>query len=175
MKPTRRPEPPGHGPRAGQRAAAWLPVLAWMALIFWLSSLPDLRALDVLNGAAARLAAAGWTAPAAWLERLGLAAPALARQPGTLAHDVEVFLRKGAHVVAYAVLAVLGRRAACRTPALAARPGLWGGALAVLYGAADELHQATVSGRDGRLSDVGFDAAGALLGLALTRLSARRR
>lgn len=169
VKPTSRPASPGTGPRA----AAWLPVLAWMALIFWLSAQPDLRALDVLHAAALRLAAAGWTAPAAWLERLGLAAPTLAAQPGTPAHLAEVALRKTAHVVAYAVLAVLARRAAGRTPPLAAHPGRWGAAIALLYGAADELHQGFVPGRDGRASDVAVDGVGALLGLTLARRRAR--
>lgn len=155
-------------------AAPWLPVLAWMAVIFWLSSIPDLRALDVLDRAAAWLAGAGWPAPLRWLDRLGLLSPALARAPGTPAHLAEVVLRKGAHVAAYAVLALLARRAAARTPATAARPALWAAAVAVLYAGSDELHQAAVLDRDGRLSDVGIDAAGALLALATAARAARR-
>ena len=39
--------------------------------------------------------------------------------------------------------------------------------LTVAYAASDELHQLFVPGRAGRLSDIGIDAAGALLGIAL--------
>jgi VanZ family protein len=38
-------------------------------------------------------------------------------------------------------------------------------AVAVLYAASDEIHQYFVPGRACRLYDVGFDAAGALIGI----------
>jgi len=73
-------------------------------------------------------------------------------------------LRKGAHIVEYAVLAGLLARgfdgAGCE----------WMGALyafaaAVAFGASDELHQVFVPGRHGTLSDLRYDAAGVLTGL----------
>lgn len=158
-----------------RQAGAWLPVLAWMVVIFWLSSIPDLRALDVIDRAAAWMAGAGWPGPLRWLERLGLLSPTLTREPGTLAHLAEVVLRKGAHVAAYAVLALLARRAAVRTPATAARPELWAAVIAVLYAGSDELHQGIVARRDGRLFDVGIDALGALLALGVARKARPRR
>jgi VanZ family protein len=70
-------------------------------------------------------------------------------------------LRKGAHMTEYAILAVLLVRA---TGSYA-----WAFALAVTYAASDEVHQLFVRGRHGSPIDVGIDAAGALIGLALWR------
>lgn len=47
--------------------------------------------------------------------------------------------------------------------------------LAVLVGAGDEWHQLSLPGRQAGWTDVLADAAGAGLGLAVHRLSARRR
>ena len=46
-------------------------------------------------------------------------------------------------------------------------------ALTTAYAATDELHQLFVPGRTGRIIDVGIDAAGALLGIALLLLALR--
>jgi VanZ family protein len=50
-------------------------------------------------------------------------------------------------------------------------------ALAVLYGALDEVHQGFVAGRTASHADLGLDAAGAALGTLVTllRLTLRRR
>jgi VanZ family protein len=68
-------------------------------------------------------------------------------------------LRKCAHMTEYGILAIL----------LARATGSWASAfgLAVAYAATDELHQTFVRGRHGTPLDVGFDAAGALVGLAV--------
>lgn len=73
----------------------------------------------------------------------------------------DLVLRKGAHMTEYAILAALVVRA---SGAYA-----WSLALAVAYAASDELHQTFVRGRHGSPLDVGIDAAGALIGLALWR------
>lgn len=76
---------------------------------------------------------------------------------------------KSAHLIAYAILAWLWWRAlskARRTawPVLFAAFGL-----ATLYGITDEIHQLFVPGRHGRVSDILFDAGGALLMILLIR------
>ena len=81
--------------------------------------------------------------------------------------DVEHAIRKAAHLVEYAVLAVLAYRALHLT----SRRGLAGQlllAFALLLGVAalDETLQSRVPSRSGRLGDVALDAAGGLLGLA---------
>ena len=70
-------------------------------------------------------------------------------------------LRKGAHMTEYAILACLLVRA---TGSYA-----WAFGLAVAYAATDEFHQTFVRGRHGAPIDVGIDAVGALIGLAVWR------
>jgi VanZ family protein len=82
------------------------------------------------------------------------------------AQDWEYPIRKTAHMTEYAVLgflltgALTGRRFhTYKTTAVLAF------CLAVLYAATDEIHQYFVPGRACRIYDVGFDAAGALVGI----------
>jgi VanZ family protein len=74
-------------------------------------------------------------------------------------------LRKGAHLTEYAILAGLLVRA---TGSFA-----WAFALAVAYAATDEFHQTFVRGRHGSPIDVGIDAVGALIGVAVWRSKLR--
>jgi VanZ family protein len=68
---------------------------------------------------------------------------------------------KVAHVAVYAVLAWLYDRLLGRALLPQGQRRAVAVCLAVLYGLSDELHQAWVPGRSGRLVDVGVDAAGA--------------
>ena len=84
-----------------------------------------------------------------------------------IANAIEHFVRKGAHMTEYAILAVLfciwlGRWEMPRT-----RLACMAGTFAVLYACSDEFHQLFVEGRAGRVNDVLIDSAGAVLGLAL--------
>jgi VanZ family protein len=85
--------------------------------------------------------------------------PSLSTHLGTW----DYVLRKLAHMTEYAILAVLLRRATGQAG--------WAFALTVAYAASDELHQTFVRGRHGSPIDVGIDAAGALIGLAVVRRS----
>ena len=93
--------------------------------------------------------------------RTALAIPSL----GTGLGAWDLVLRKLAHMAEYAVLAALLWRAL----------GSYLGAfvVAVVYAGTDELHQHFVSGRHAAVRDVGIDAAGAAIGLAVIRY--RRR
>jgi VanZ like family len=71
----------------------------------------------------------------------------------------DLVLRKLAHGAEYAVLGVLLLRAI-------GRPGT-AFALATLYAATDEIHQAFVPGRQASPVDLAIDAAGAAVGIAL--------
>jgi hypothetical protein len=71
----------------------------------------------------------------------------------------DLVLRKLAHGAEYAVLGVLLLRAI-------GRPGT-AFALATLYAATDEIHQAFVPGRQASPLDLAVDAAGAAVGIAL--------
>jgi hypothetical protein len=81
----------------------------------------------------------------------------------------DLALRKLAHITIYAVLwLTLARATDWRRPLAAT-------ALALLYAATDELHQAYVHGRHGTPVDVGIDAVGLALAAAAYALAARRR
>ena len=126
--------------------ARLVPALLWMGLIYRSSATPGLRSLPLV-------------------QRLGLLPADLS--PGA-AQWLEMLLRKSAHMVAYAILALLlawalsarwPRRTALRAALVAA----------VLYAVTDEVHQSFVPMRAGRLLDVAIDGAGAALGLLLLR------
>jgi VanZ family protein len=73
----------------------------------------------------------------------------------------DVLLRKGAHLMEFAILgALLARATGAAAIAFA---------LGVAYAGTDELHQHFVPGRDGNVLDVGIDAIGVLLGVSLYR------
>ena len=71
----------------------------------------------------------------------------------------DLLVKKGAHLMGYAILAWLWHRA------LNGRKPWTAWCIAVLYAASDELHQSFVLGRNAQLVDVGIDALGATLGL----------
>ena len=105
-----------------------------------------------------------WAPAVSWMALIFV----LPAQPGLRVADdamADYILRKAAHVVVFAVLAVL------LVPALSARrrpvdvsAAFRAFAVAVLYAVSDELHQAAVADRDPSVFDVGFDAFGAALG-----------
>ena len=120
-------------------------------------------------------------APLAWMAVIYWfsAQSTLPHAPDTL---TDLLVKKGSHVVEYAVLLVLWWRAlyAVGRTRVTLRPSamviVW--VLTVLYALSDEYHQKFVLGRHGRLTDAAIDAAGAslvVLGLWLNaRLHARR-
>jgi VanZ family protein len=88
---------------------------------------------------------------------------------------MNLVIKKGAHLLAFGVLAWLylrvlrlryGRLAALRVVSIA---------MAAAYGLTDEYHQTFVPAREGRLFDVGVDTAGACSAMVLDWWLARRR
>jgi VanZ family protein len=78
----------------------------------------------------------------------------------------DLFLRKGAHITEYAILALLLARALEReVPAFV---------LGVLYAASDEVHQSFVRGRHGAPLDVAIDSIGLLIGVIAWRRTSPR-
>ena len=84
-----------------------------------------------------------------------------------IANAIEHFVRKGAHMTEYAILAILLCVWLGRWQMPRMRLACIAGAITVLYSCSDEFHQLFVEGRAGRVSDVLIDSAGAVLGLAL--------
>jgi hypothetical protein len=134
-------------------ALRFLPPLAWSVLIAWFSG-------------------AGWHGGATtpllepWLRAL---LPWAAPEQIAGAHWV---LRKTGHVVEYAVLALLWRRALAGPDAPA--PWRWPFALTVLTAGLDEVRQAITPTREGRVADVLLDGSAAAAALLAATLGARR-
>jgi VanZ family protein len=139
----------------------WLPVLAWFVLIFVASG--DTRSFTHSSRLIGPLVE--------WL---------LPNLTAAQVVDVVFFVRKCAHATEYAVLVWFFWRAFRQHFAVppktwsprAAWFAWWG---ATLYAATDELHQCFVPNRQGAIGDVGLDAAGAALGLAILWLIGRSR
>ena len=84
-----------------------------------------------------------------------------------IANAIEGFVRKGAHMTEYAILAILVYVWLGRWQLSRRRMAYTATALTMLYACSDEIHQLFVAGRAGRVSDVLVDSAGAVVGLAL--------
>jgi VanZ family protein len=78
-------------------------------------------------------------------------------------------IRKAGHMAVFGILALLLWVAMAATPA-PRWPWAWSLAIAVVYAVTDELHQGGVSGRHASAVDVGIDAAGALIAVAVAAL-----
>jgi VanZ family protein len=85
----------------------------------------------------------------------------------------EKLFNKSAHVIVYALLAWLWWRALTAQRQITWPILFTTLTLTILYGISDEYHQAFVPGRHGRLSDVLFDASGALGMILLIRHTQR--
>jgi VanZ family protein len=81
----------------------------------------------------------------------------------------DIFAKKSGHIVGYALLAVSyfhilnNGRKATQLQFIAAA------CLAMLYSTSDEIHQLFTPGRTSSIIDVGIDAIGSFIGLALWR------
>lgn len=90
-----------------------------------------------------------------------------------IAGAIEHFVRKGAHMTEFAILALLLYGWLCRWQLSRLRKAAAATILAVLYACSDELHQLFVAGRAGRFSDALIDSAGVVLGMAVFLLILR--
>ncbi|PWK13899.1 VanZ family protein [Tumebacillus permanentifrigoris] len=83
---------------------------------------------------------------------------------------VEFFVRKGAHITEYFILALLFWQTFAATRL--ARPWVFllAASCSVLYAASDEWHQSFVPNRTGHPIDVGMDAVGVVLAMLLCLL-----
>ncbi|MBI5014577.1 MAG: VanZ family protein [Deltaproteobacteria bacterium] len=144
---------PGRSLTAG--LSRWLPPLAWIGVIFGLST--DAFSADRTGAVLEPLLR--------WL------LPAIRPAQIALAHAL---VRKGAHVAAYATLALLVRRAVGGGTRGGVRQTL--ATLAIVGGCAllDELHQSFTLHRTASLRDTGIDLVGGCLALAVTAAWGRR-
>lgn len=142
-----------------KKAAAWFPSLVWMGLIFMMSAMPG-DVSGAQSGALLELL----------LSVFARVFPFLAAVSPDMLH---LLLRKGAHMAAYAVLALLNARALFLNGS--GRPYLFSWILAAAYAASDEFHQGFVAGRGPSVLDVMIDLAGAAAALIVLRVFIRYR
>jgi VanZ family protein len=129
----------------------WLPLLVWMLVIFTASG--DRMSFDHSSRIIGPFLH--------WL---------LPYLSDDAVHAVIVIVRKGAHVTEYAVLALLLWHALRKPPEANVPSWRWSQAglalaLAALYAASDEIHQAFVPSRQCSVWDVLLDTTGAAIGL----------
>lgn len=97
--------------------------------------------------------------------------PDLPRYPDDL---IDTVLKKMMHLAEYAILACLLWRALSDAQSARNSPIALSLILSFLYALSDEYHQFLVPGRNCNVVDVGIDAVGALLFLALLKLLRQR-
>lgn len=159
---------------AGKKTFAWLPAVIVMGIIFMLSAMSyqQQSIAKPLAGAIHRTQAGGFLSGVTI--RYGSLTVDGAKDGPT---DVlEFFVRKGAHVVEYMLLAAFVLLAIRNTTQLGFRAAA---ALALVIAAAfavtDEFHQLFAKDRGARPLDVLLDSGGACLGIAVYGLIAKRR
>lgn len=81
---------------------------------------------------------------------------------------------RAAHVLEFAVLAVLASRAILLGRAMNLKSVAWIFLFSVSYGVFDELHQSLIPGRAFQLLDLGLDVFGVLVGISLFAFSKPR-
>ena len=79
----------------------------------------------------------------------------------------DTVIRKSAHVTEFLILAVFLMNVFLSWSVKRSRAALLSAASGVFYAASDEFHQTFVPGRAGRLSDVGIDSCGIILGILI--------
>lgn len=123
---------------------SWILAIGWMAIIFYLSHQPGKE-----SGELSSLIAAIFSVIPLQEDQL------------------HYLVRKGAHVFAYFLLAILLYSASRK----------WYVALviSVLYAMSDEFHQTFIPGRSGQISDVGIDSMGIILGIITFALIYKRK
>lgn len=135
-----------------KKTEAWVLCALWMGVIFFMSAMPGEVSGDQSESIVEIILS---TAEVVLGEGIRNLPP----------KRVEWFVRKGAHMLEYAVLFVLSRRA-LRLSGVK-RPGLCAMAMCAAYASADEYHQRFVPGRGPAVADVMIDMAGSAAAAAL--------
>jgi VanZ family protein len=140
-----------------RKKAFTLIVLLCMACIFWFSSKPADESSEMSMEVGKLVATVAVPGYEEWSEE---------EQYG-LAERIDYPVRKMAHGTEYAILAMLcmGMYGAYGKSGWHRR--LWSFFTAAGYAATDEFHQLFVPGRSGRITDVGIDSLGAMVGILL--------
>lgn len=130
--------------------SAWTLVLFWMGVIFYLSHQPADESSALSAGIVEQLIA--------FFETI----------TGKSFSDTDwmhYFIRKGAHLFAYFLLAILLMYAWLQAGWRGANQIIGTLVICVLYATSDEIHQLFIPGRSGEITDVLIDSVGASIGI----------
>lgn len=132
--------------------------LFWMGLIFWFSAQVGTTSQGMSNHI---------------LELLDSLFPAHSMQGSRVLETVSFLVRKAAHMIEYAVLAIFFvlylKETEKRNYILMAFIGVF------LYACSDEFHQVFVQGRSGQWRDVGIDMLGGSIALLVYQIYQKKR
>jgi VanZ family protein len=136
----------------------WLPAVVWLGVIFFGST--DLMSAEHTSRILVPFLL--WLKPNITIETVLL---------------IQFLVRKAAHLIEYAILAMVVWRAICRGTNLKMKMSalcvsVW--LAATLVAAADEYHQSFVPSRGAAWGDVLVDSGGAIFGLLISHSLARR-
>jgi VanZ family protein len=129
-----------------ERLLSWAPVVGWMAVVFGFST----GGFDASHTADVLWPILSWLLP--WASPADI----------TALHEL---IRKTAHFMEYAILAVLWRRAFMREGVRARQAAWLALAASAAWAGIDETHQSTVMTRTGSVMDVLLDTTGAATAL----------
>lgn len=133
---------------------SWLFVFLWMALIFYLSHQPGTESSNLSGGL---------------LNFFNTLVPFDIEE----INGLHTLLRKGAHLSAYFMLAILLMIAFGQSNIFGKRRILFTFISCLVYAISDEVHQLFISGRSGQITDVLIDCLGGALGIGFYSLLLR--
>lgn len=132
------------------KTLTWASVILWMALIFYLSHQPATESSELSSGISEMI-----------FNIINKIAP-------TVEFDrFNYMIRKGAHFIAYFVLAIFTVNALRRSGERGYRSSTVALGICVVYAISDESHQLFIPGRSGEVTDVLIDSAGASVGIGV--------
>lgn len=136
---------------------AWVSALVWMGIIFYLSNQPATQSSQLSTGIT---------------ERFVLIVEKIIPAINNLDFEnMETYIRKNAHFIAYFILGMLVLSALKQSNIQ--KSAVIAISICIFYAISDEFHQLFVLGRSGQFSDLLIDAAGALLGVVMIRITTR--
>ncbi len=150
----------------GKKIITFLILLIWMAVIFFFSAQKGTDSAEISHSVAYRIAEWGDS-----LFQQGKTEKELVQQ----AENMQFFIRKGAHMSEYAVLAVLFLMHLCCYEKRPKNLLLWTWLFCTMFAATDEIHQLFIPGRAGQFQDVCIDSGGSLIGAGIFILFHKKR
>lgn len=131
---------------------SWLLVVLWMGIVVFLSSQPASESREISKGVTEKV-----------IETVERVAPN--RAESIQISDIHFYVRKNAHLFAYALLGFLLINALRRSGVFGRKSIMIALFLCAFFAISDEIHQVFVPGRSGEVRDVFIDILGASLGI----------